>query len=265
MQDIFTRVKHKIIRLKIGLYEKLYRKNDKEIKYIWVPEENSDIVVVVFSAFPAKGKKAGYNMLDTFSNIKCNKLYIMDNYGDSGQGCYYLGKSKDFFVVSMVKELIEEKTKNYKRKIFVGSSKGGTAALYYGILCNVDYIIAGAPQYYIGSYLNSEESNKCILRYIMGGTDKKDIRELDDYVFNIIKNNNNVEHIKILLHYSTIEHTYNEHIKFLLDDLRKYGYEVEEDVGSYKEHWEVAKYFPNLCVSQIKKISKENNILSKEN
>lgn len=38
--------------------------------------------------------------------------------------------------------------------VTIGSSKGGTCAILYGLMTNAEYIIAGACQYRIGSYLN---------------------------------------------------------------------------------------------------------------
>lgn len=49
---------------------------------------------------------------------------------------------------------------------------------------------------------------------------------------------------KIFLHYSDQEHTYFEHIRDLLDDLKKYQYTVEEDRKSYPQHDDVAVHFP---------------------
>ena len=59
---------------------------------------------------------------------------------------------------------------------------------------------------------------------------------------------------KIYLHYSTEEHTYEEHIKWLIDDFDKKGIDYEEDVCTYTNHSDVSLHFPNYLVSTLKSI-----------
>lgn len=47
----------------------------------------------------------------------------------------------------------------------------------------------------------------------------------------------------IYLHYSKREHTYEEHIRFLLEQLHRLGFVVKEDVKEYLRHDEVALFF----------------------
>ena len=57
-------------------------------------------------------------------------------------------------VVSLISNIMHENNILFKNVISVGSSKGGTAALYYGMKYNYGNIIVGAPQYKIGTYLS---------------------------------------------------------------------------------------------------------------
>ena len=53
------------------------------------------------------------------------------------------------------------------------------------------------------------------------------------------------KNVKIYLHYSINEHTYAEHIQYLIRDLEKSGFQVFKDIKDYSKHEEVALYFPS--------------------
>lgn len=112
--------------------------------------KNKDKLIVIFSAFSSD--RAKYNYINTLSLFDCNKLYILDDYGSKGS--YYLGLNGmldiETSVVSLISNIMHENNILFKNVISVGSSKGGTAALYYGMKYNYGNIIVGAPQYKIG-------------------------------------------------------------------------------------------------------------------
>ena len=64
--------------------------------------------------------------------------------------------------------------------------------------------------------------------------------EIQDY-----KDNN----VKIYLHYSKNEHTYNDHIQDLIKYLKKYNYKLEENIEKYNNHGEVSYYFPKYLLT----------------
>ena len=140
----------------------------------------------------------------------------------------------------------------YLRINMIGSSKGGTCAILYGLLCGAKSIVAGAPQYKIGSYLNCNYHINS-LRKLTGekqpSADK--IKELDEIVPRILRERKN-DNIKIFLHYSDQEHTYKEHIMELLYDLHKYGYKLIEDIEHYNAHNDVGIFFPEYMVRIVK-------------
>lgn len=115
----------------------------------------------------------------SIKDIKCNQLYILDDFGDGKRGCYYLGENGDFYLVEQIKALIQERMQHLHctKLITAGSSKGGWAALYYGFECKAKCCIVGAPQYYVGDYLNTDE-HRPILKAIMGGK-TSDIKKLN--------------------------------------------------------------------------------------
>ena len=128
--------------------------------------------------------------------------------------------------------------------IFCGSSKGGYAALNFGLEQSNSIIIAGAPQYYLGYYLSHRKSPE--LMNIVLGTDctPSMIEELDTRIYKKIVGFRNKYQGKIYLHFSDQEHTYQEHIQHLLSDLNSNNFDYYEDRMSYLQHDDVAIYFP---------------------
>lgn len=243
-------------KIKIALRERQYVRNGYKIKYI-LEKSNSDTLIIVFSGFTRIGLQARYNYNRTLKNIKANKLFILDDFGNDSRGAYYLGENMDFKIKDSVLNLISEiKEKlNIKRNIFIGSSKGGYASLYFGLQQKDSIIITGAPQYFLAKYLSSTENyiENC-LKYIIGNELKNEnLNYLDSLLPTIVKNNT-FNNCTIYLHYSNQENTYKNHIKFLIKDLNMYKYKYELDVKKYTNHSDVSLYFPNYIKSVLNKI-----------
>lgn len=235
--------------IQIQMSERKYN----SLKYILKKCPESNTLVVVFSGFPGNAK-AKYNYMRTLKDFNCNKLFLLDNFGYKKRGAYYLGENGKFYVQDLVRKLISEiKVKlNINYAITVGSSKGGTSAIYHGLRVGADAIIAGAPQYFIGNYLSTDEHQN-ILKGITGGGG---VELLNDIVRNEIQNCGK-QKPKIYLHYSQKEHTYPVHISDLISDMKRNNFEVICDEADYVEHSEVAKFFPTFLINTI------NNIIEK--
>lgn len=246
---IKNKIKSIIYKLYIIANQRYHKmKNGKYLKYILI-RNKSNKLFVTFSGFPNKNSTAKYNYMRTLKQYEVNKLFILDDVGYGKKGSYYLGENGDYFLEEEIISLIDRIKKKYNltETCALGTSKGGWAALYYGIKLKCNMIIAGAPQYYIGDYLNTNEYHKKILEGIVGDIDNKKIEELNNKLPNVIKRNKS-ENTKFIIHYSKEEHTYEEHIKFLLEDLKnKYSNTIIEDIGCYKEHGEVGEAFKKLC------------------
>lgn len=250
------RYEKKLAAMYFKLRSKKYiASNGVEVKYILEKNTgNNAPFTVVFSAFPREGMKATYNYLKTLGNYKANKLFILDDYGHEHRGAYYLAEQGDFRIEVAIDELIEKMRRNLKPKktVFIGTSKGGFAALYYGLKCDVDYIIAGAPQYKLGNYLSDVPLKKPILESIMGNHSQESITLLNSLLPAVIKKYNG--NCRVFLHYSTQEHTYDEHIATLIDDLNANEISLEQDECQYKEHQEVSRYFPPYLLETVEKL-----------
>ena len=218
-------------------------------------------MLVVFSACTRSGVSARYNYMRTLKNVKCNKLFILDDYGEDKRGGYYLGHYPEFEFEDATIHLIHcvMKLNKIEKSYYIGSSKGAYAALNFGLKLNRDCgggdIILGAPQYYLGKYL-SAPANKVTLESMLGSetNSKVAINILDIRLSHIISKYCEDYKKSIYLHYSNKEHTYQDHIKDMLADLKKYGYTVYEDVESYTDHGEVSLYYPQFLLKTLKRI-----------
>ena len=243
-----------LTKLKVCIREKVFKSNDYEIRYILEKNESNDLLIV-FSSCTRVGVKARYNYNRTLKNIKANKLFILDDFGYDKRGAFYLGKNFDFKIHDGVLELIKNISMelNIDKKIYIGSSKGGYAALLFGVQDNNSYIITGAPQYYLDIWLKSEV-NKKTFEYIVGDIkDSKKVEHVRFLLANKIKQNYKNNN-KIYLHYSKNEHTYDEHIISLINDLNKYNYSYSFDERDYTNHSDVSKFFPGFIIEKLNEI-----------
>lgn len=264
IEDFFNLKKHNTSPSKLIEYlitkiyvlrnEKVFRFNKYRIKYLFERQE-SDCLIIVFTAFTRVGIKARYNYRRALKKYKCNKLFILDDFGFDKRGAFYLGENKDLTISFGVKKLIEDKIAELKcsKRIYLGSSKGGYCALYFGMDDDDGIIMVGSPQYYIGNFLKSFQKT---MSYIMGDYSKESVDYLNSLLPNKIKSKKN-SNIKVYLHSSKNEHTFKEHIQGLINDIRKNNIALETEILNYNNHSDVGKYFPPFFMKKI------DNILGK--
>ena len=237
--------------------QKVYHGKKYKIKYLLECNKNSNDILILFTACTREGQKARYNYIRTVEEFNCNKLFILDDFGFDQRGAYYLGKDKDFAILKDVESLIEEVcTKvNSKKEIYIGSSKGGYAALFFGVKRYNVTIIAGAPQYRLGDYLTLP-NHKQIINYIMGDESKSSVEVLNVLMENRLKENDNRDNF-IYLHYSTEEETYKSDLEPLINTLDSLNIKKSYDKHNYESHSELTKYFPQY----IKRFLREEHNL----
>lgn len=221
------------------LHEKNYvTKSGFKINYMY-KKNGGNSIIICFSGFPGNNRKSKFNYIGILKKDKRDVLWINDSFGFNKTGSYYLIENGRFMIED-INFFINSFVKNYENIIFVGSSKGGYAALYYGILNNANYIIIGAPQFYVYNYLQTQDK-RIINSMIVDNDDNakiflnnalKDIIEKEEYKG------------KIFLHYSVNDHTYKDHILPLLNIMKKRNYCIETDINTYLNHSEVGKYYP---------------------
>lgn len=234
--------------------QKVYTGEKYNVKYILQSNSSSKDIIIVFTACTKPGQKARYNYIKTLDSFNCNKLFILDDFGFDNRGAYYLGKDNDFGIEKDVYSLISYITSkfNIKNRIFIGSSKGGYAALYFGLSFKNSSIITGAPQYMLGNYLSLPNHRK-ILEYIMGDTNISSINHLNELMKNRLKVNKKNDN-KIYLHYSTEEETYVSDISLLVKELENLNYKTMYDIKNYKTHSELTNFFPEFIKNTLNNI-----------
>ena len=100
--SIISKVKTVCRLVKFSLLEKTF---EKRLKYLYY-RANSNILLVVFSAFPPTDKMRVYNYLKSFQNLNIDRLYIKDTFGYKGS--YYLYDKGDTYPQVLCSSLIEK-------------------------------------------------------------------------------------------------------------------------------------------------------------
>lgn len=244
-----------ITKIKIIWEQREFTYEDVTVKYILKEKKNVETLVIIFSACTRKGLKARYNYVKTLNGLHCNRLYILDDYAEDHRGSYYMGNNFRFneeqAVIELIKQMMQKMTP--QKIIFCGSSKGGYAALNFGMRFEGAQMVIGAPQYFLNSYLEASQ-NLYTLKHIIGTKEPEKCEKLEYYLREKIKGNPNIDSQKVYIHYSDKEHTYEEHIKHMLKDLNDNGYQIESDVASYENHSDISYYFPDFLRKQIQNI-----------
>lgn len=220
--------------------EKTFESARKITYLLQKSETENNHLVVIFSAFNPPGTQPGYSYIRTLEHLDCNKLFILDNHGE--RGCYYLGENKDLSVEASVAALITHIANQNRipaRNIITcGSSKGGYAALYFGIKYGFGHVISGAPQTFLGSYISTAAPDT--MRYIAGDTSENSKQYLNRLLYDVVQNA--ADFPNICIHVGKGDHHYNGHVLPLVEAITTMGARVALDVGDYSEHGEVKFY-----------------------
>lgn len=235
--------------IKLSCQEKTF---NHRLKYLFYGKD-SDTLLVVFSAFPPTDQIRLYNYIKSFQNLIVDRLYIKDTFGYKGS--YYLYDQGSNVPAFLTSSLISKYVSRggYKRLIMAGTSKGGIAAIYYGLKYHAAMIFSGACQYHIGTYL-STPAHKQILEGMMGqGSSEGEVQLLDGIMPEAIRNHAN-SYTVIHLVYSKQEHTYKDDIVDLLSDLDKANIHCVEKEEYFTNHNDVGYYFAPYVVNTLETI-----------
>ena len=130
----------------------------------------------------------------------------------------------------------------YRAVYTAGSSKGGTCAIYYGLMFNVSEVFSSACQYHVGNYLNTEKHKK-ILQGMMGKNyGPEDVKIVNDELPKMIREKSSSTSI-INLYYSEKDYTYLDHIVDLKRDLDSAGIKYTVTTDDYVKHSDNGFYF----------------------
>lgn len=233
--------------------ESTYTKGSKEVKYVLEEgKHNKNFLVIIFSGFASADAKPPYkyNYIRTLRQLDCHKLFILDK--DGPRGSYYLGENLTFDFEKSVYSLIEHTLRqfNIKREnvITAGTSKGGSAALYYGLKYKMGYIIAGAPQTKIANYVLSIKDDTA--KHMLGDMNNKDnIVKLNKLIYEQLESNNST---KITILGSENDWQHRQHIIPFVEKLKEKSHPHKLIIdNNIKNHSGIAQAFPNFFVSKL--------------
>ena len=239
-------------------HERTYRGENTRLKYMYFPMDAkkvnaANVLLVGFQG--CHDKEARYNYVRTCEALNVHRLFIKDDFAPNGRGSYYVGEKGQYNVERLVHVMVQDFVDRLQpeRVIFMGSSKGGYGSINCGLEFENITIIAGAPQYRLGTYLD-KPANRPNLIDIIGEYTPEKIAELDVRLEKKIKSNPYAATQTCYLHYSNVEHTYEKHIKALRQDLIDSGLRFFEDIEDYPEHGDVGKYYPAYLVKTVNEI-----------
>lgn len=252
------------------VYNRLYsaftvRKNERiytssggaKLRYMFFEEKKSNVLVIGFQAF--SDGEACYNYVYTIKNMGVNRLYIKDDFAENHMGNYCIGLDGECAVEPAVYELIDQYIQKCMpdKLVFIGSSKGGYSAVNFGLHYRCSRMIVAAPQYYIGTFLDSDKYYVNLENIIGSDFDVDAIRKLDLRLKEKIKKDEWADTQKIYIHYSARESTYRKHVMDFLKDISNRKIALEEEVADYRKHSDLRYYFPSYLIKCLEKIMEE--------
>ena len=219
-------------------------RNDSEIIHYLFYKKKSPALIIGFQAYNIKG--ARYNYVTPLSSVNANRLYIKDDFV-LPCGNYYLGRNNQFNIEKGVFDLIDQVVEETKASdlFFIGSSKGGYAALNFGLKYPNATIVIASPQYYLGSYMDETKKFTKGLEDIVSLPVTEDkLKKLDARLETRIKNDPYGKTQRVFIQSSVCENGYEKHVKFLLRDLEAAGITVSFEKQTFQNHSDLKYYFP---------------------
>ncbi|MFE2581162.1 hypothetical protein [Streptomyces sp. NPDC059378] len=147
-------------------------------------------LVVVFANFSAPSDYGWSN--GVFDKLRANILWIRDSF--EGNQSYYLCKDMDFAleqsVVTLISKVMKALDLTADSVTLWGGSKGGSAALYFGLKYGFRNIVAIVPQFSIGTYVKNVHPGTA--RFMLGeGVPEENVRIVDSLVPDLVRSGAN--------------------------------------------------------------------------
>ncbi|WNI21755.1 hypothetical protein [Streptomyces sp. ITFR-16] len=141
-------------------------------------------LVVVFANFSAPDEYGWSN--GVFDSLRSNILWIRDLF--DGKNSYYLCKGMDFelerSVVTLISNVMNSLGLTPDQCTMWGGSKGGSAALYFGLKYGFRNIVSIVPQFRIGTYLHTQPT---VAEFMMGQVTEENVRILDNVIPDLVR------------------------------------------------------------------------------
>lgn len=210
------------------------------VGYMYYPKK-SNTLLICFSALPPTNIRV-YNNIKGFCNLGVARLYIKDKWGFRGSYYYYENGDNYPYYKSclLIEKIIREG--GYTRIITAGTSKGGSCAILFGLRFNASDIFSGACQYYIGDFL-AVPCHKEILDKMRGNRNREAfINELNSIMPMYIAEKRESKTCVHLV-YSKKESTYDDHLRYLIKDLKRNNIKCMEYECDFIDHNDVGYHF----------------------
>ncbi len=224
--------------------------NGTKLRHMLFRNSGSDVLVIGFSSRDPRG--AVYHYVHTLAGTGANRLYIKDDYARNGT--YYLGSHLRFNIEEAVFELIDKTIEECgaKKLFFIGSSKGGYAAVNFGIRYPHAAMVVAAPTYYVGSVMRDRKGYAdAVIEVLDEPVTPEKIAMLNARLKYKIVHNELAPTQHLFIHYSKNEPYYEEHVRELLEDVSASGMAISEDLGTYTEHVDLRLYYPDYLVKTV--------------
>lgn len=162
---------------------------------VYSVHERAESGRIVF-VFPGLDSSPGVTSMSHWqlgAELDATVVHLKDHVG--AHGCYLLSVSGDNqirnVVLSLIRELIAQYSVPPEGVYFVGTSKGGTAAITYGLIHGSGRVIAGGPQIALGAFLYQEsgqrEWHRSVAYAIFGRVDDSDRDAANDLIPSIFE------------------------------------------------------------------------------
>ncbi|MFF9817930.1 hypothetical protein [Streptomyces sp. NPDC014006] len=172
-------------------------------------------LVVVFANFSAPQDYGWSN--GVLDNVRANILWVRDRF--DGMNSYYLCKEMDFSLEQSVAALIFNVMTALELTpddvTLWGGSKGGSAALYFGLRYGFRNIVSIVPQFLVGSYV--QRVHPKVARFMLGETvPEENVRIVDAILPDLVRSQVN-RTANIYLLSSPQDEQYTEQVEPFLD------------------------------------------------
>ena len=147
-------------------------------------------LIFIFSGFGGE-QGVTYDFENALDHCPAHIVWVKDFFEEACS--YYWCVNMNFSYEEAVSAFIDKKMKEFnlsnKNITLAGFSKGGSAALYYGIKHNISNIVASAPQLFVASYAANNWGR--IARHMMGKITPDKIATIDNKIISSLDKDKN--------------------------------------------------------------------------
>lgn len=239
------------------------------LHYLFYPCRKSRFLSIGFQAI---NTKPFYNYIKPLQGLPVHRLYIRDWMGgdELTHSSYYLGPNKTLTIADACQRLITEYCEKYhiepENTIFLGSSKGGYAALYHGLAFGAGHIVVGSPQTRLAAFLVHEQQKENfhnrIFEWLFGPITAENKAYADALLFNHAEKFAR-PYQKVSIMVGRHEEHYAEHV-FPFQQAFKDRMDVNVVLGEYREHSDTATHYPPFLRETVAGIVGSQNMESAE-